>query len=129
MKKLMLSVVAIAALSTGAAFAQDGGAEAQARAAGQQRPDYAPVPGTPEYYGNSGASLVLQQRYPYGYTNRFGDRVYPTQAAPAYPYVPPERARRRDRDGDGVRDARDRDRDGDGVRNARDRHPDDPRRW
>jgi hypothetical protein len=127
MKKLMLSVLAVAAFSTGAAFAQDGGAEAQAGSAWRQNPDYGPVPGTPEYYGNSGVSPGLL--YPYGYAYGY-NRAYPPQAAPAYPYVPPERARRqRDRDGDGVRNARDRDRDGDGVRNARDRHPDDARRW
>lgn len=122
MKKLMLSVLAIAALSSGAAFAQDGGAEAQAGSAWQQKPDYGPVPGTAEYYGNSGFPPA-QRAAPYGY------RAYVPQAGPAYPYVPPERARRRDRDWDGVRDARDRDRDGDGIRNSRDRHPDDPRRW
>ncbi|MCC2669137.1 MAG: hypothetical protein K0Q72_1608 [Armatimonadetes bacterium] len=36
--------------------------------------------------------------------------------------------RDRDRDGDGIRNRRDRDRDGDGVRNKRDRHPSRPRR-
>jgi hypothetical protein len=138
MKKLMLSVLAVAALSTGAALAQDGGAEAQAGSAWRQQPNYGPVPGTPEYYGNSGVSPELV--YPYGYAYGY-NRAYPPQAAPAYPYVPPERARRqrdrdwdgvrnsRDRDRDGVRNARDRDRDGDGVRNARDRYPDDARRW
>ncbi len=113
MKKLMLSVLAIAALSTGAAFAQDGGAEAQAGSAWRQNPAYGPAPGTPEYYGNSGWPPA-EQIYPYGY--RYGNRAYAPQAAPAYPYVPPARATRRDRDGDG-------------VRNSRDRHPDDPRRW
>lgn len=111
MKKLMLSVLAIAALSTGAAWAQDGGAEAQAGSAWRQKPDYGPAPGTPEYYGNSGWPPA-QQIYPYGY----GDRAQAPRAAPAYPYVPLARASRRDRDGDG-------------VRNSRDRYPDDPRRW
>lgn len=120
MKKLMLSVLAIAALSSGAVLAQ-GSAESQAGSAWRQQPDYGPVPGTPEYYGNSG----IGPGQPYGYDNR----AYRAQAAPAYPYVPPERARRRDRDWDGARATRGRDRDGDGVRNARDRYPDDPRRW
>jgi hypothetical protein len=118
MKKLMLSVLAVAALSTGAAFAQGGSADEQAGSAWRQRPDYGPAPGTPEYYGNSGWPPA-QQIYPYGYAYGYGNRAYPPQAAPAYPYVPP-RASRRDRE---------RDRDGDGVRNARDRYPDDPRRW
>jgi len=128
MKKLMLSALAVAAM-LGVATAQAGGAESEAGSAWRQQPDFGPVPGTPEYYGNSGGPVQLGA-YPYGYGS---------QAAPAYPYERPERARRRDRDwdrdrdgdgdGDGARDARSQDRDGDGVRNRRDRYPNDPRRW
>lgn len=40
-----------------------------------------------------------------------------------------ERVARRDRDGDGVRNANDRDRDGDGIRNRDDARPNNPNRY
>ena len=40
-----------------------------------------------------------------------------------------DRADRRDRDGDGVRNANDRDRDGDGIRNRDDARPNNPTRY
>ncbi len=123
MRKLACSAFIAAGLMAG------GAAFAQGETSG---PTYGPLPGTPEYYNNSGAppeNLYGARRAPY-----YG-------AAPAYPYVLPERQfrrdrdddrvrnrRDRDRDDDGVRNSRDRDRDGDGVRNNRDRYPDNARR-
>jgi hypothetical protein len=115
MRKLMLSVLAVASLVTGAAFAQSGDAESQAGSAWRTPPDsaYGPIPGTPEYYGNSGWPPIQEPRT-YRYDNR--GRAYVPDAyrgAPAYRQLHPSR----------------RDRDGDGVRNSRDRYPDNPRRW
>ena len=114
MKKLMLALLAVASLQAGAAFAQD--AETLAGGAWRTTPNPNPVPGTPEYYGNSGwpPAPPQQPQSPYYY----GNRAYPvpyaySNPAPAYPYLRPRRG----------------DRDGDGVRNRRDRYPDDPNRW
>jgi hypothetical protein len=115
MRKLVLSVFAAAGLVAGAAFAQGGDAQSQAGSAWRTNPDYGPVPGTPEYYGNSGFPPAGQ---PYIYDYRSGRYVpHAYRSAPAYPYVHPYAQRSR------------RDRDGDGVRNREDRYPDDPRRW
>ena len=110
MKKLMLSALVVASLSAGAAFAQ--AADEQAGSSWRPPVYNGPVPGTPEYYGNSGWSpLQLQQPYVYG--NRY---YVPYSTAPAYPYVPYANRRRGDRDGDG-------------IPNRRDRYPDDPSRY
>ena len=109
MKKLMLSALAIAALSCGTVFAQ--AADEQAGSAWRPPVYNGPVPGTPEYYGNSGWTPPDQLPY-YVY----GNRAYvPYSTGPAYPYTPYARSRT--------------DRDGDGVSNRRDRYPDDPRRY
>lgn len=112
MRKLMLSALVVAGLGAGAAFAQSGDAESQAGSAWRSNPGYGPVPGTPEYYGNSGWPPVQQQQ-PYVY----GDRGYVPDAyrgaRPAYPYARPRRG----------------DRDGDGIPNRRDRYPNDPSRY
>jgi hypothetical protein len=112
MRKLVLSMIAVASLAASAAFAQSGDAESQSGSAWRSNPDYGPVPGTPEYYGNSGWPPV-QQPQPYGYDNRGRAVPYAYRGAPAYRHLQPSR----------------RDRDGDGVRNSRDRYPDNPRRW
>jgi hypothetical protein len=111
MRKLMLALFAVASLGAGAAFAQGGDAESQAGSAWRAPPDtaYGPIPGTPEYYGNSGWPPADQRAYDYRSRSYL---PYANRSAPAYPYVQPSRG----------------DRDGDGVRNRRDRHPDDPRR-
>jgi hypothetical protein len=111
MRKLMLSVFAVAGFAAGAAFAQSGDAESQAGSAWRSNPDsvYGPVPGTAEYYGNSGWPPADQRVYD-SRSRRYGPA---DRSAPVYPYVQPSRG----------------DRDGDGVRNRRDRYPDDPRRW
>ncbi len=138
MNKLFVSVLATAALAAGsAAFAQAGGdAEAQAGSAWRNHPmqpqtppnpyaaqdaarGYGPAPGTPEYYGNSG--WTPPSGYVYQGTDRWGRPLYSQAApvarvAPAAPWILHDRARRNDRDGDGVRD-------------RRDRYPDDYRRW
>ncbi len=147
MNKLTISILATAALlAGGAAFAQSGDAESQAGSAwrGVQnygpytvprlgpagRPDsndgIGPVPGTPEYYGNSGATL-----WTYGNVYRgmdaFGRPIY--NAAPVDQYQQRnwrDRSARGDRHYD--RRAR-RDRDGDGVADRVDRFPNDPSRW
>jgi hypothetical protein len=113
MRKLMLIVLAVASLEAGAAFAQD--AESGAGGAWRVTPNPNLIPGTPEYYGNSGWPPAPPQQPQSSY---YGDRVYPApnargNPAPAYPYLRPRRG----------------DRDGDGVPNQRDRHPDDPSRW
>ncbi|MBA3771876.1 MAG: hypothetical protein H0X13_05135 [Ramlibacter sp.] len=148
MKKLLHSVLLAATLATSAsAMAQASGFEGT-----QNQPAHGPLPGTPEYYGNSGWTPPSQPVYVY----------VPRSAAPAYPYVVPVRpvpvqpaiqpvqptvrdrdrdrdgmARNRDRDGNGIADrrerdlnatARNRDRDGDGIANRDDRYPDDPNR-
>jgi hypothetical protein len=121
MRKLMLSVVlGAASLAAGAAYAQIGDASSEAGSAWRTNPNpnpnpnYGPIPGTPEYYGNSGGSLPTEQPHLYGYDNRgraYGPYAY--RSAPAHRHLQPSR----------------RDRDGDGVRNSRDRYPDNPRRW
>jgi hypothetical protein len=111
MRKLMLSVFAVASFAAGAAFAQSGDAESQAGSAWRSNPIYGPAPGSPEHYGNSGWPPAEQQPY---YDSRSRRYVpYGNRSAPAYPHFQPSRG----------------DRDGDGVRNRRDRYPDDPRRW
>jgi hypothetical protein len=114
MRKLVLSMIAVASLAASAAFAQSGDAESQSGSAWRTPPDsaYGPVPGTPEYYGNSGWP-PLEQGPPYRYDNRGRAVPYAYRGAPAYRHLQPTR----------------RDRDGDGVRNSRDRYPDNPRRW
>lgn len=134
MNKLIFSAVAATVLAlSGPAMAQGGDEDSQAGSAYRHSPQYGPLPGTPDYYGNSGFPPQPQQQMPYAY----GNRVYPygPYVAPANPYPPAARANRRDRDWDGVRNNRDRDglrsnrdRDGDGVRNNRDSYPDDPNR-
>lgn len=136
MNKLILSVLATAALTAGgAALAQAGGdAESQAGSAWRGTQNYGPypapgtmsdserleraqrgigpAPGTPEYYNNNGTT----PRGPvYRGTDIWGRPLF-SQAAPAAPYILHDRVRRNDRDGDGVRD-------------RRDRYPDDYRRW
>lgn len=113
MRKLMLSVLAVASLAAGAAFAQSGDAESQAGSAWRSPPDSAwgPAPGTAEYWGNSGFP-PREQPYVYDYrSGRYVPHAY--RSGPAYPYLNPRRG----------------DRDGDGVRNRDDRYPNDPRRW
>lgn len=129
MNKRFVSVLATAALAAGgAAFAQD--AESQAGSAWRNHPlapqtppnpyaaqdaarGYGPAYGTPEYYGNSG--WTPPSGYVYQGTDIWGRPLY-SQVVPASPYIRHDRARRNDRDGDG-------------VRNRRDRYPDDYRRW
>ena len=111
MKKLIVSVLAVASLAAGGvAIAQ--GAEGQAGSAWNNNGvDYGPRPGTPEYYGNSGFPPADQivvpnsRRYygPNGQAYRNSRSYYSSRATP-------------------------RDRDGDGVPNRRDRYPDDPTR-
>ncbi len=115
MRKLMLALLAVASLQAGAVFAQD--AESGAGGAWRTTPNPNLVPGTPEYYGNSGWPPAPQPAQPnsYGY---YDHRGYPVPyaygaPAPAHPYLRPRRG----------------DRDGDGVPNRRDRYPDDPNRW
>jgi len=114
MRKLIVSLVAaVASLAAGEALAQGDGT-------GARGPEYGPVPGTPEYYGNSGGSLggmTPQYAPPPYYRDRDGTFIpygY-RDSRPAYPYERPRRI--------------DRDRDGDGVPDRRDRYPDDPRRY
>ena len=159
MRKLILTAFAAAGLAaSGLVFAQAGDEQNQTNPRPPQNPanitPYGPIPGTPEYYGNSGwrPDIIFGPNvYPENY------RGYPPAAAVLPRSVDrnrdgivdrreldrrdlerrdwerreAERARlaeRRDRDRDGVRDGRDRDRDGDGVNNRRDRFPDDSRR-
>jgi len=114
MRKLVLALLAVAGLYAGAVFAQD--AESLAGGAWRTTPNPNLVPGTPEYYGNSGwpPAPPQQPQYPYYYGNRGYPVPYAYGApAPAYPYLRPRRG----------------DRDGDGVPNRRDRYPGDPSRW
>jgi hypothetical protein len=110
MKKLIVSLIAAGGLFL------SGGAFAQGDGTGASGPAYGPVPGTPEYYGNSGGTLP-------GVDPRdYRDRAY----APYGPYVPHmQRDSRRAYPYARTR----RDRDGDGISNRRDRYPDDPRRY
>ena len=113
MRKLIVSLVAaFLSLAAGAAFAQGDGT-------GARGPEYGPVPGTPEYYGNSGGSLGgMTQNEPSPYYRDRNGTFIPygyRDNRPAYPYERPRRG--------------DRDRDGDGVPDRRDRYPDDPRRY
>lgn len=130
MRNLIFTAVAVAGLAAGGSvFAQASGFDAASsagnNAASAPNPaaitPYGPVPGTPEYYGNSGWTpdkIYGDNLYPYGY--QYG---YPGAAAPAW--RPPYRS-----DSRGLRDRRTRsDRDGDGVPNNRDRYPNDPSRW
>ena len=110
MKKLMLTMIAVAGLSAGAAFAD---AQDQAGSAWNNHP-IGSVPGVaPNWDPYATAESQAQGDY-----RRWGDRYYNqrNRAAPAYPYTRDTRAPRRDRDGDG-------------VRNSDDRYPDNPRRW
>jgi hypothetical protein len=114
MKKLMLTLIAVAGLSAGAAFADE---QDQAGSAWNNHPLGA-VPGVaPNWDPHATAQSQAQGNYGnYGY---WGNRNYDerNRAAPAYPYNSRDaRAARRDRDGDG-------------VPNAQDRSPDNPRRW
>jgi hypothetical protein len=121
--KFVLSALAAAALCVGnSSFAQDGGAECQAGSAWGPKPGCGagPSPGTPMPYANQRAWMVPQDAAPaavlpyqaYAYGNRvYGPNVYPDEARPHYRHG---RARRGDRDGDGVAD-------------RHDRAPDDPR--
>jgi hypothetical protein len=137
MKKLMLSVLATAALTAGgAALAQDGGAGCQAGSAwgpqsgcgaGPSGPGVQQHP-HPSTYGPNNWPQVPQYA-PYG-------RYYGPHAGvlPAYPYDDRDRRfdgnrRERERDRDRDRARNNRDRDHDGVRNNRDRFPDDPSRF
>jgi len=118
MKKLMLSALAVASLTAGAAFAQS--ADELAGSA-WRAPVYNGPVGAAEYYGNSGWPPAQQQPYVYGsryYAPYAAAPAYPYvpyAAAPAYPYTPYARTRS--------------DRDGDGIPNRRDRYPDDPSRY
>jgi hypothetical protein len=114
MKKLAISLAAVLALSAGAALAD---ADSQAGSAWNNNPNYGPVPGSAEYYGNSGWPPV-QQVQPNPYANRYYAPQY--NANPAYPY---------NRRNNYAARATPRDRDGDGVANRMDRYPDDPSRW
>lgn len=115
MKKLIVSALLAAGLAAvgGTAFAQ--AAEGQAGSAYRQpgAADYGPVPGTADYYCNSGFCPPPTVYYD-------GRRVYsrPYAAAPVYPHYPYATPYARTQ----------RDRDGDGVINRRDRFPDDPSR-
>ncbi|MDP3619007.1 MAG: hypothetical protein Q8R63_04365 [Ramlibacter sp.] len=111
-KHIISSLIAATLAVGGTAFAQ--GAEGQAGSAyNNNQVDYGPVPGTPEYYGNSGFT-------PPPTTYWDGRRRYAQPRAveryvPAYPYRNEYRGTARDRDGDG-------------VVNRRDRWPNDPSR-
>jgi hypothetical protein len=123
MQKILLSAVAAAALCVGSiAFAQDGGAECQAGSAWGPKPGCGagPSPGAANPYPDRNDWVVPQAVAPatvlpdraYAYGNRvYGSNVYPDDARS---YRRHGRARRGDRDGDGVPD-------------RWDRYPDDPR--
>ncbi|HWI82574.1 hypothetical protein [Ramlibacter sp.] len=133
MNRLIVSVLATAALAAGgAAVAQGGDAESQAGSAWRGTPNYGPYaypvpnqqvpspevqrgfgPAPDQVYGNSG--WTPPNGYVYRGTDRYGRPLYSAQA-PSYGYILNDRASRRDRDGDG-------------VPNRRDRFPDDYRRW
>ncbi|GEM_PF-3228602 len=129
MRKLIFTTVAVVGLAAGGpVFAQASGFDAANSAAISANPrnpanvtPYGPVPGTPEYYGNSGWTpdkIYGDNLYPRGHY-RYG---YPAAAAPAWQQRHP-----------GSRDQRARatrsDRDADGVPDNRDRYPRDPSRW
>lgn len=139
MDKLFVSVLAAAALTAGGAALAQGGGDVDSRpgstwsgtwiGTGDYPPPVTnsdaerieraqrgigPAYGTPEYWGNSGAKLAAPG-YVYRGTDRWGRPLF-SQVAPAAPYILHDRARRHDRDGDGVPD-------------RRDRYPDDYRRW
>lgn len=116
MKKLMLSMLAAAALSAaGTAMAQDGGAECQGAQSSGGRPDCGAGPTGPSYPtagvpvnpppGTYHAPYAYQDYRDYAYGPQY-------QVHPAYPHARPSR----------------RDRDGDGVPNRSDRFPFDPYR-
>jgi hypothetical protein len=126
MKKLVLSLAAVAAFACGGAGAQ--GAVCQAGAAwgtpaGCGHPGDAPGYGYGNVYRNDGVNVynnsgwppANSNAYPYGYAlpGVLGALGFP-QIAQQYPVYPQNQARRNDRDGDG-------------VRNSRDRYPDDAR--
>ena len=159
MKKLMLTAFAVASLVAGAAVqAQGSGYDAAHPPELRRQPNpnnitpSGPIPGTPEYYGNSGWTPDLA----------YGDRARPQDYRAAYPpalapgwATPREvqrererriaerqkrerellRAERRERERVAFEQRRssdrdwNRDRDGDGIRNRRDPYPDDSRRW
>ena len=151
MRKLIFTAVAVAGLAAGGSvFAQASGFDAaQSQANNQNNPyaanpanvtPYGPIPGTREYYGNSGWTpdmIYGDNNYPDAYRYRYPNRAAAAAAAAAArdrrgPRAN-DRAReanrgRNDRDHDGIRDRDDRDRDGDGVANRRDRYPDNPNR-
>jgi hypothetical protein len=123
MQKIALSALAAAALCLGGgAFAQDGGAECQAGSAWGPKPGCGagPSAGAANPYADRSAWVVPQAASPsivlpqeaYAYHNRvYGANVYPENTRSYYRHG---RARRGDRDGDGVPD-------------RHDRYPDDPR--
>ncbi len=155
MNKLIVSIAATAALiAGGAAWAQDGGAEAQAgsawrnnnqnngyvvvpngyavpQSAPNARPDQGPRT-SQEYYGNSGWTPPANS---YAGVDAWGRPIFYTVPNAATIYQPSsgDRSVRTDRGGERhrsiTRNARPHDRDGDGVPDHRDRHPDDSRRW
>jgi hypothetical protein len=112
-KKLIVSLIALGGLclSAGAAFAQGDGS-------GANGPSYGPIPGTPEYYGNSGGRMP-------GY---YGEGAYGPYG-PHVPYVQRDLRRAYPSERQHERRRRERDRDGDGISNRYDRYPDDPRRY
>ena len=122
MKKLVLSLAAVAAFASAGAWAQ--GADCQAGSAwgtpaGCGNPSDAPGPlyrgnDGVNVYNNSGWPPANSNAYPYGYAvpGVLGALGFP-QIVQSQRY-PQYQASRNDRDGDG-------------VRNSRDRHPDDPR--
>ncbi len=150
MRKLILTALAVASLTSGGAVLAQGSGYDAAHPPEQKPPQnpanitpYGPVPGTPEYRGNSG--WTPDQAYgnnpnPQGYRGRYP----PAAAVPALP-LPREVQRQRERERlaaerrerereiNANRRVRDtdwtRDRDGDGINNRRDRYPDDPTRW
>ena len=110
MKKLIVSVLAVAALAGGSAFAQ--GADSQAGSAyNNNAVDYGPAGGGAAYRDNSGWSADQAAAQANNYRYR-GDRIHGRNSRDYYA----SRATRNDRDGDG-------------VANRRDRFPDNPRRW
>jgi hypothetical protein len=153
MRKLIFTAVAFAGLAAGGSvFAQASGFDAaQSQAINQNNryaanpanvTPYGPIPGTREYYGNSGWTpdkIYGDNSYPegYRYRNRYAESAAAAAAAAAardwrgprgYDRARETNRGRSDRDHDGIRDRDDRDRDGDGVVNRRDRYPDNPNR-
>ena len=78
--------------------------------------------GIPDYRDTYVAPRYYNGRYYYGNGNYYGLRRRDADGDGI------RNRRDRDIDGDGIRNRRDRDRDGDGVRNRRDDHPKNPRR-